>query len=192
MWITVAVGLLSGKTAAVKASLEDEVGTLRRRAQIALGVGRGRLVDSSGNLLDVRVPITNTPIQNGDSLTLQINKVQALVSHFAGAAILGDGSVVTWGAADGGGDSSAVQDQLRNVQQVNATRAAFAAILGDGSVVTWGDFTEGGDSNGVKDQLKTVQQIQASWGAFAAILADGSVVSWGLRDCGGDSSLVAE
>ena len=40
--------------------------------------------------------------------------------------------VVTWGVA--GGDSSAVQDQLRNVQQIQASNGAFAAILGDGSV----------------------------------------------------------
>ena len=55
------------------------------------------------------------------------------------AAILGDGSVVTWGDADSGGDSSAVQDQLRDVQQIQASHTAFAAILGDGSVVTWGN-----------------------------------------------------
>ena len=39
---------------------------------------------------------------------------------------------------DDGGDSSAVQDQLRNVQRVHATYLAFAAVLADGSVVTWG------------------------------------------------------
>ena len=56
------------------------------------------------------------------------------------AAILEDGSVVTWGDADCGGDSSAVRDQLRGVQQIQATHLrAFAAILEDGSVVTWGD-----------------------------------------------------
>ena len=38
---------------------------------------------------------------------------------------------MTWGYADYGGDSSAVQDQLKNVQQIQATRLAFAAILGD-------------------------------------------------------------
>ena len=46
------------------------------------------------------------------------------------AAILGDGSVVTWGDARFGGDSSAVQDQLRDVQQIQASHHAFAAILG--------------------------------------------------------------
>ena len=47
---------------------------------------------------------------------------------------------MTWGNAFcHGGDSSAVQDQLKNVQQIQASDSAFAAILGDGSVVTWGD-----------------------------------------------------
>ena len=82
--------------------------------------------------------------------------------HRAFAAILGDGSVVTWGDADFGGDSSAVQDQLRDVQQIQASAAAFAAILGDGSVVTWGDADFGGDSSAVQEQLRDVQQIQAS------------------------------
>ena len=43
---------------------------------------------------------------------------------------------MTWGDSDCGGDSSAVQDQLKNVQQVQASSFAFAAILSDGSVVT--------------------------------------------------------
>ena len=78
------------------------------------------------------------------------------------AAILGDGSVVTWGDAHHGGDSSAVQDQLRDVQQIQASNGAFAAILGDGSVATWGDARHGGDSGSVQDRLKNVQQIQAT------------------------------
>ena len=55
------------------------------------------------------------------------------------AAILDDGSVVTWGHALRGGDSSAVQDQLKNVHNIQASAFAFAAVLGDGSVVTWGE-----------------------------------------------------
>ena len=91
-----------------------------------------------------------------------------------------------------GGDSSAVQDQLKGVQQIQATDGAFAAILEDGSVVTWGDADCGGDSSAVQDQLKGVQQIQATSEAFAAILEDGSVVTWGNADCGGDSSAVRD
>ena len=44
------------------------------------------------------------------------------------AAILGNGSVVIWGDPDHGGDSSQVQEQLRNVEQIQATLYAFAAI----------------------------------------------------------------
>ena len=52
------------------------------------------------------------------------------------AAILTDGSVVTW-ATKTSGDSRAVQDQLSSVQQIQASEQAFAAILSNGSVVTW-------------------------------------------------------
>ena len=54
---------------------------------------------------------------------------------------------MTWGRAGSGGDSSAVQDQLKDVMQIQATEKAFAAILEDGSVVTWGHATYGGDSS---------------------------------------------
>ena len=134
MSITVEVGLLSGKTVTVKADLDEEVGTLKRRAQTALGVGRGRLLDPSGGVLDVCESISHARLQSGDSLVLHISRVRVQASLCAFAAILGDGSVVTWGHASHGGDSSAVQRQLKNVQQIQATGAAFAAILGDGSV----------------------------------------------------------
>ena len=71
-------------------------------------------------------------------------------------AILEDGSVVTWGYAGGGGDSSAVRDQLKGAQQIQVTGCAFAAILEDGSVVTWGHGGFGGDSSAVRDQLSFV------------------------------------
>ena len=45
------------------------------------------------------------------------------------------GSVVTWGNAEFGADSSAMQTQLKNVQQIQASDGAFAAILdAEGSV----------------------------------------------------------
>ena len=84
-----------------------------------------------------------TTLQTGDVLTLQIGKIQILgfqnlTSNTCFAAILGDGSVVTCESANHGGNSLAVQDQLKDVQQIQATNFAFAAILGDMSVVTWG------------------------------------------------------
>ncbi|OLP77523.1 hypothetical protein AK812_SmicGene42406 [Symbiodinium microadriaticum] len=182
----------SAQRVTVDADLNEEVGTLKRRAQIALGVGRGRLVGSSRSVLDASSPIKRVRLQNGDLLTVHINRVQVQACRPSFAAILGDGSVVTWGGAAFGGDHSAVQDQLKNVQQIQASDAAFAAILGDGSVVTWGSAAFGGDSSDVQDQLKNVQQIQASSQAFAAILGDGSVVTWGSAAYGGDSRAVQD
>ena len=109
----------------------------------------------------------------GDSSTVQ----GQLKDMGAFAAILGDGSVVTWGDADDGGDSSAVQHQLKGVQHIQASASAFAAILGDGSVVAWGQPDYGGDSSAVQHQLK--DRVQASAGAFAATLGDESAMFWG-------------
>ena len=131
MSISVEVRLLSGKTAAVKASLDEQVASLGLRAQTALGVGKGRLVASSGRFLDASAVIKHSKLRDGDSVILHINQVQVKSSLGAFAAILGDGSVVTWGVPDYGGDCSAVQDQLKNVQTIQATDRAFAAILGD-------------------------------------------------------------
>ena len=142
-----------------------------------------------------------------------VPQIQSTARAFA--AILADGSSVTWGDPDSGGDSSKVQDQLSNVKQVQATSSAFAAILLDASVVTWGDPACGGDSSEVQSRtlgppwrggdgdhhhrtrskghpriLRHVLQVQATGRAFAAILTDGCVVTWGCPFCGGDSSEV--
>jgi len=82
--------------------------------------------------------------------------LQIQATNVAFAAILEDGSVITWGGAADGGDSWGVRDQLRGVQKIHATASAFAAILADGSVVTWGDADYGGDSSAVRDQLRFV------------------------------------
>ena len=84
------------------------------------------------------------------------------------------------------GDSAAVQNVLKNVQQIQATSRAFAAIVTDGSVVTWGDAEYGGDSGAVHKALKNVQQIQSFWrrsGAFVAIFDhDPSCTGVGLAE----------
>ena len=93
---------------------------------------------SSGHVLDCARTIGEYDLKSGDSLTLHVRQPQILAtkSGSAFAAFLGDGAVVTWGSDASCGDSSAVQEHLRNVQQIHATSSAFAAILSDGSVVT--------------------------------------------------------
>ena len=110
---------------------------------------------------------------------LQRAEIRGTYSAFA--AILADGSVVTWGDLKSGGNSPKVKDRLKGVRQIQATGGAFAAILENGSIVTWGDPAYGGDCSEVQHQLADVQQIQATGGAFAAILVDGSVITWGYE-----------
>ena len=69
------------------------------------------------------------------------------------------GSVTTWGDTAHGGDSSAVQDQLKDVQQIQATDSAFAAVLVDGSVAICGNASAGSDKSDMQEYLKDVSQI---------------------------------
>eukprot|EP00435_Cladocopium_sp_Y103_P046597 s360_g13.t1 len=147
----------------------------------AVGVGPLQLPRFNPELMERAIAKVKDQLCN-------VQKIQATSSAFA--AILADGSVISWGDANVGGDCSLVQDRLKNVEHIQATYAAFGAILADGSVVTWGDRGFGGKSSVVQDQLRNVRQIQSTFGAFAAILADGSVVTWGDPTKGGDSSAV--
>ena len=62
----------------------------------------------------------------------------------------GSGAVVTWGHPHFAGASSQVQEQLRNVQHIQAFDRAFAAILESGAFVTWDDPEVGGEATGCK------------------------------------------
>jgi len=112
--------------------------------------------------------------------------------HGAFAAVLKDGTVVTWGHKNRGGDSSTVHEVLRGVEIIYSTSVAFAAVLKDGTVVTWGQKNGGGDSSTVQEALRGVEIIYSTSEAFAAVLKDGTVVTWGNEDYGGDSSAVQE
>ena len=77
---------------------------------------------------------------------------------------------------------SAVQDQLRNVQQIHLS--GICCNLGRWICCFLGDPYNGGDYSAVRDQLRNVQRLEATESAFAAILADGSV-AWGEHNYGG-------
>ena len=188
--LEVTLALPSGRTARCSLPQSSKVGDLKALAQQCLEkqflrlVSAGRILSDSSELLEA------AGIQDGDQLTVIARQPPKLAAARHAFAFCGADAVVTWGNPRQGGDSSAVKQQLRSVQQVQATGYAFAAILEDGSVVTWGDPHLGGDSSAVQHQLKNVHQIQATGYAFAAILKDGSVVTWGSPDHGGHSSAV--
>ena len=72
--------------------------------------------------------------------------------------------MVTWGRADRGGDSSAVQAELKQgVDTIYSTRYTFAAKMRDGSVVTWGHARSGGDSSAVQTELSNSLPVRKYW-----------------------------
>ena len=192
MSVRLAITLLSGRCVHIDVDPKASLDVLRQQAQIALCVGRSSLLSPGGEDLRGTRTVEQTGLRMGDALVLHSRHVQVFSSRrsAAFAALLGDGSVVTWGDSEGGGDSSAVQGQLRNVQHIQASGNAFAALLADGFVVTWGRSEFGGDSSAVQGQLRNVQHIRASAEAFAAVREDGHVVTWGHPDSGGVSSAV--
>ena len=108
------------------------------------------------------------------------------------AALKSDGSVVTWGDTNHGGDSSSVATNLTGVSEIASTDASFAALKSNGSVVTWGNSSWGGDSSSVASSLTSgVTKLYSNYAAFAALKSDGSVVTWGDSKRGGDSSSVS-
>ncbi|CAE8607642.1 unnamed protein product [Polarella glacialis] len=126
-------------------------------------------------------------------LLKSLGVVQGCATCGAFAVIKNNGSVVTWGHPDMGGDSSAVASLLtEGVVQIVATDAAFAAIKDDGSVVTWGQWNRGGDSTAIATLLaEGVVQVCGNTGAFAARKSNGSVVTWGDTFSSGISSAIA-
>ena len=162
MPLIIQVGLLSGRSVSLEAFQDESVDELKRRAQRTLAVGRGRLLNSSGELLDGAATLEESRLQSGDRLTLQLSRVHVCGNDAAFAAILGDGSVVTWGNSSCGG-GSAVLDR----QQIQATSESL----------TCGDAEHCRNSSAVQHQLKDAQQIQATACAFAAILGDRSVAT---------------
>ena len=188
--LQVKVALTSGRSETLSLPESSKVGDLKLLAQRFLGRRFFKLVTGDGQVLDEELTL-HAAVEDGGQLSAIVQQAKLAATGKAFALwCYGGSSIVTWGSPDHGADTSTVQDQLKNLQQIQATGGAFAALLGDGSVVTWGSSHAGGDSFAVQDQLENVQQVEGTDYAFAAILSDGSVVTWGDEDFGGDSSAV--
>jgi alpha-tubulin suppressor-like RCC1 family protein len=157
-----------------------------------------------------RDPETNQIIYTPASGNITSNVTALYSNEVAFAALKNDGSVVTWGNMQRGGDfavylivetqertfdifrTPAVGNITSNVTAVSSTKEAFAALKSNGSVVTWGNSDSGADSSSVAASLSSeVTAVYSNYYAFAALKSDGSVVTWGNSDLGGNSSSVA-
>ena len=129
--IELEVSLPSGRRETVAVSQSGTVADLKIAAQESLGQPFLRLATTAeGHLLDPTETLRFSELQDGGSLTAiaQEPKIVSTWNAFAFWCVGGD-RIITWGDPDYGGDSSGVQDQLRNVQQICGTGGAFAAIL---------------------------------------------------------------
>lgn len=118
--------------------------------------------------------------QKNHEVQSQLRNVKKLyAADHAFAALVSDGSVVSWGSPDLGGDSNKVQDQLHDVEEIYATEGAFAALRHDRSVVSWGHPEYGGDSRNLQDHLKEVEHVYPSNLAFFARVRAGHFIAWG-------------
>eukprot|EP00439_Symbiodinium_sp_Y106_P044612 s1093_g5.t1 len=186
MSISVYVALLSGQSLRISADLDSTVDELQRLAQDMSGLRLAGLV-AAGGLLPVAKTLADAGLQEGDTLQGVALPSDQLASTTGAFALLrADGSVVTWGDDDLGGDCSGVRDQLQGVKKIYATDYSFAALLSDGSVVTWGNPLCGGRIR--PPALQGVCEITGSAASFAALREDGSVTTWGGAFAGGDSS----
>lgn len=123
-------------------------------------------------------PADDTNLTTDNSLE-NVRHIYANKGAFA--ALRQDGSVVTWGDRQCGGDHSAVAAELVNVKTIFAStnRCGFAALTQDHRLVIW----DMGDASALlKDKLTQVADFVMRDDLFAAIKRDGSVISWSIVD----------
>ena len=83
--------------------------------------------------------------------------MQITSTDFAFAALKADGSIVSWGSVEQGGERIALPNTIgSSFRQIVSTGTAFAALKADGTVVTWGDRINGGDMSSVAKLLTDI------------------------------------
>ena len=127
--INVQVALLNGHAYEVRSLLpSSSVRDLRMAAQRAFGQKHIRLITGERRVLvNFWQTLEEAQIKDGECLAVLV--LQPQLAATSGAFALwchGDSTITTGGGAEFGGDSSAVQDQLRSLQQVQATAGASA------------------------------------------------------------------
>ena len=128
------VYLPSGDGCCVVVSPETTISELQAAAQQHF---RRRLkLVANGLQLELTATLSEAGLRDADVVAAVVNLGQLAATMKAFAWHGQGGEVVTWGDPHWGGDSSQVQEQLRNVQHIQASRRAFSAILDSGAVVT--------------------------------------------------------
>jgi hypothetical protein len=159
----------------------DTVKVLRGMVAMALRGLSFKLITAQGQEVKDYMLLGRLGLVDGAVVYAIIHPMVMYTTEQAFAALMSDGSVVTWGCTCNWGNCNALRAQLAaDVQDIYSTRNAFAALKSDGSVVTWGRYWPGGNRDAVRVQLAAgVQKIYSTGNTFAALKIDGSVLTWG-------------
>ena len=163
--IELQVFLPSGRCETVAISQSGTAADLKIAAQQSFGQRFLRLATADGCLLDPTESLRLSGLQNGVSLAAvaQQPKIAATRHAFALWCVGGD-RIVTWGHPRHGGDSSRVQHQLTNVQQICGSGHAFAAILADWQMGQWWP-------GAIQIVVVTAPESNISWQMFSRSVA---------------------
>lgn len=100
-----------------------------------------------------------------------------VASNAAFAALLADGSVISWGHEDCGGDSSSVASQLYDIVHIAGSFSNFAAIRSDGVVISWGQYIFRGPT-----RLYAISKFVGTGRGFLCVHENSSITAWPCRD----------
>jgi alpha-tubulin suppressor-like RCC1 family protein len=133
-----------------------------------------------------------------NNIASKLKNVLYIKSTFgAYTALLDNGTVVSWGSPEYGGDNSSVKSKLDEnyIIEIYSTNSAFAARTQNGKVIRWGHQNNGGDSGDSRDtqlERNKILSIYSNSGAFLAICENSTVIIWGSVICGGCRVLLKE
>lgn len=115
--LQVNVALVNGHTQLLSVPPSSTVQDLRTAAQLVFRQKCLRLISAKNRLLvDPEETLEAAEIQDGERLTALVLQPQLAAATNAFALWChGDNAIVTWGDEKAGGDSWAVQDQLRGI-----------------------------------------------------------------------------
>jgi len=172
----------------------------------AWGDGSKGATGQPSDSTDQKTPV---PVNLGGATLTQIT-----TGHYSSFALLGDGTVRSWGYNASGqlGDNTTTNQttpvpvkgvggvgQLSNVTQISAGRDMSMALLSDGTVRTWGMGTHGELGNGsttAKQRtpvtvttsgttaLTGVKELAGGRNHVLALMNDGTVRAWGQNTYG--------
>ena len=121
--LQLSVALPNGHAEVLSLLPSSTVRDLRTATQRAFGRKCLRLITAKKRvLIHPDETLQEAEIEDRECLTALVLQPQLAATGRAFALWChGDSAIVTWGDASSGGDSSAVRDQLRGVQQIQAT-----------------------------------------------------------------------